>query len=239
MNTIDIIKIASAPTPAEDATEDSHTEHQREDALQLCTHARMRSQVCILLLQSWRPQRQHSSQRQPPMKTNVRHYETSVRVFPSLLSTRVLENSGAVAPLPGAWMIQSHPAGSAARSAFASAEKHNVTQWRPARICKFTAHARPKHIMQQPRNGAPSTCQKHMCECLLSSQLMSGHSMHLTQRASSHVFNPCVPVQLQQQPGLETIPADSPTDIESNSSLSEDGADSLPGEAYVQPAAPR
>ena len=73
-------------------------------------------QVCISLLQSWIPQRHHSSQRQPPMKTNVRHYETTVGASPSLLSTRALGHSGAVAPPPGAWrMTQIHPAGSAAR----------------------------------------------------------------------------------------------------------------------------
>ena len=56
---------------------------------------------------------------------------------------------------------------------------------------------------------------------------------------SSNVFNPCVYVQLQQQPGLETIPAERPTDIESNSSLSEDGGELSPGKAYAKPSAPR
>ena len=64
-------------------------------------------------------------------------------------------------------------------------------------------------------------------------------SCNATLPGSSYVFNFCVYVQLQQQPGLETIPAESPTDIESNSSLSEDGVESFPGEEYTKPPAPR
>ena len=63
--------------------------------------------------------------------------------------------------------------------------------------------------------------------------------MHPALHDSPYVFNPLCDVQLQQQPALETIPADSPTDIESNSSLSEDSGELLPCEASAQPSAPR
>ena len=97
-------------------------------------------------------------------------------------------------------------------------------------IRTFMAHTRPEHYC--------SIC-KQLCEQLRCSHFTLEHSMHPALHGSSHINNPFVHVQLHQLPSLETIPAESPTDIESNSSLSEDGVESLPGGAYAKPSAPR
>ena len=55
--------------------------------------------------------------------------------------------------------------------------KYIITQMPPP-ISTLMAHARPKHIMQQPRSVASAISQRQLCEQLRRSQVTPEHSRH-------------------------------------------------------------
>lgn len=62
-------------------------------------------------------------------------------------------------------------------------------------ICKFTAHARPTNMEQQPKNVVSTTSQRQLREWLRRSQVTLEHSMHPTDK-----IHPCLALPTSSAP---------------------------------------